>query len=749
MPSTLPPPIEIYNTELPVNLNLIEETVFDKPTSVELKNTLTVPDDDDKFVHPTIVSRNVVCEALDYVDSLQKTSSKELNTITYNAVGTETNDVNWDNMFDSELFGDVEGNAIDREVYAEPNTPDAIFQEEHTNQITKTVCNEKSYQKCDKKLFGDVTENAINKEDNGEVNMSDIILKRNNKDITKTDFNKKSNKKRRTTDAVSTRNIKKTKHQNVNLIDPIEKSSRTNEVTSKNNFRKQKYTQTVKKWLNDVELHNPINEDIVIVNCENIKINETDSNKQDADRKAAVNNNKPKLIIDKSLKTNKKVVQAQLANKDGIMKYAKPKTEAVETGIELADPKVVNNKKIKVPKKFVPPLKSQIPVKDIAYEIITIDDSNIQDYIKEINFIEACEIIAVLIYSNGFCQLNCQFTDGTCVADGLLLGTGDVFYWFKGSNQSIKKALVRIFTKNRVISYEARSVLIYFASHLQIDIYNINMYDAKIGASLLDPDNPPENFTDFQKLLSFTAPYTIATECAQQKASWYASLLRECWVKLKEMLVDNQLWHVFVEIEMKLLPIISEMECRGVSIDLSKLKSLEALLMARMQQIEQKCYKAAGKVFQINSTVQVRSILYDELKLDSKCNVKIRETLSGGLKSTSETMLRSLMSVHELPKLILEYRHLHKAHATFLAGIAQHVNDNVVRPTWLQTAAATGRIASSNPNLQAIPKVPFNLVMFTEAEETGMLDTPVYILFIMVKTVLVYARALRYTKFGS
>lgn len=84
-----------------------------------------------------------------------------------------------------------------------------------------------------------------------------------------------------------------------------------------------------------------------------------------------------------------------------------------------------------------------------------------------------------------------------------------------------------------------------------------------------------------------------------------------------------------------------EMECRGVSIDMSKLRALETLLEARMQQIEQKCYKAAGKVFQINSTVQVRSILYDEMKLDSKCNVKIRETLSGGLKSTSETMVSS------------------------------------------------------------------------------------------------------------
>lgn len=80
-----------------------------------------------------------------------------------------------------------------------------------------------------------------------------------------------------------------------------------------------------------------------------------------------------------------------------------------------------------------------------------------------------------------------------------------------------------------------------------------------------------------------------------------------------------------------------------MSIDVSKLKSMEDMLLTRMKLVEQECYKAAGKVFQINSAVQVRNIIYDELQLDTKCNVKIRETLSGGLKSTSEMMVRKQM----------------------------------------------------------------------------------------------------------
>lgn len=81
------------------------------------------------------------------------------------------------------------------------------------------------------------------------------------------------------------------------------------------------------------------------------------------------------------------------------------------------------------------------------------------------------------------------------------------------------------------------------------------------------------------------------------------------------------------------------METRGVNVDLKKLKDMESLLLNKLKSVEQECYKVAGKTFQINSTVQVRTILYDELKLDSKSNVKIRETITTGAKSTSETMV--------------------------------------------------------------------------------------------------------------
>lgn len=82
------------------------------------------------------------------------------------------------------------------------------------------------------------------------------------------------------------------------------------------------------------------------------------------------------------------------------------------------------------------------------------------------------------------------------------------------------------------------------------------------------------------------------------------------------------------------------MEYRGVRVDLEKIRSMESILLAKIKTVEQECYKATGKVFQINSTLQVRTILYEELQLDTKCNVKIRETITKGAKSTSEQMVR-------------------------------------------------------------------------------------------------------------
>ncbi|CAH2980564.1 unnamed protein product [Chilo suppressalis] len=446
----------------------------------------------------------------------------------------------------------------------------------------------------------------------------------------------------------------------------IEKNNKKPDSASKL-IRKNKCTKAVKNWLDDVDQNVP---------DESIEAN----NQHDTSE----NHNNKSIEI-----TKKKEVQTKLTNKDGIMKYGKPESISVNEKLAQAEvdkdiPQagdIAQDKRTKP--KFLVPIKSQIPIKDISYEILTNEN---KECIAEMDKLkDNTEILAVLVYRNGFCQLNSIYTEETCRPDGILFHVDKRFYFINKFDGDVKQ----------------------------------------IAGSLLDPENLPESFSEVQKYLSYTPEYTITTDSALQKAAWYSTLLKECFSKLKFLLMENSLWKIFEEVEMRLLPIVADMERFGVCVDMEKLKSMEQVLLTKMQAVEQECHKAAGKAFQINSPVQVRALLYHDLKLDELSNIRVKWKFESGCTQLHFfnlllfTQLRSLMSLHPLPKLILEYRHLHKAHATFLAGIANQVKDGVVRPTWVQIASATGRMASNNPNLQAIPKTPFNLEMFPESEDAG------------------------------
>ncbi|CAG9104862.1 unnamed protein product [Plutella xylostella] len=587
-----------------------------------------------------------------------------------------TKDIQWDDMFDTNILPDFNINTLNDDAAVKLECP-----------IT-----------CDKT---DIKKSKQIKIISKKIITSNIIKKKTNK-----------RKGQLITTEVDPKKVKIKSSDNMKK--PAEKLP-----------RKQNYKKTVNSWLDNVTPSNCI-EDIV----DNQELQSVKENKEPEKTSHTKIQCKDKSETKSPTDKAKKTIQAQLANKDGVMKFKKPNDKtSVPLKNYLTDNTLASNEQASKEKKtkarFVAPIKSQIPVKDVAFNITNIDNNNLPENLFGL---EGSEVVLVLVYSNGYCQLNGQHTDDVCKAAGVLMNVNGQFYYLKTDNlddkTKSKELLLRIITSNMIICYEAKPILMYLSSqcHFIINDYRYKIFDAKIGGFLLDPDSPAENFSSLQKILSYTPEYTIATECHLQKSAWYLELLNDCADKLKSVLTTQSLWNVFTDIEMRLVPIIADMETRGVNVDLKKLKDMESLLLNKLKSVEQECYKVAGKTFQINSTVQVRTILYDELKLDSKSNVKIRETITTGAKSTSETMLRSLMAAHPLPRLILEYRHLHKAHATFLTGISQHVTNGIVKPTWVQTAAATGRIASNNPNLQAIPKAPFSLIMFPETDENDNLQ---------------------------
>ena len=169
------------------------------------------------------------------------------------------------------------------------------------------------------------------------------------------------------------------------------------------------------------------------------------------------------------------------------------------------------------------------------------------------------------------------------------------------------------------------------------------------------------------------------------------------WEALK---ADADLWNLYNEVELPLVPVLREMEAAGVRIDVAQLKQAETTLTEELNGLEQRIYDLAGETFNINSPKQVGELLFDKLKLDSKA--KKSKT---GQYSTSEEVLVGLKEKHEIVSLILEQRELKKLISTYIAALPGYIDpkDGKIHTTYNQTVTATGRLSSSNPNLQNLP----------------------------------------------
>lgn len=168
------------------------------------------------------------------------------------------------------------------------------------------------------------------------------------------------------------------------------------------------------------------------------------------------------------------------------------------------------------------------------------------------------------------------------------------------------------------------------------------------------------------------------------------------WEALK---ADTDLWNLYNEVELPLVPVLREMEAAGVRVDVDKLKHAEKVLTAELKEIEQRIYALSSEPFNINSPKQVGELLFDKLKLDAKAKKS-----KNGQYSTSEEVLMALKEKHSIVGLILEYRALNKLINTYISALPAYIAaDGKIHTTYNQTVTATGRLSSSNPNLQNLP----------------------------------------------
>ncbi|MDH5409648.1 MAG: DNA polymerase I, partial [Gammaproteobacteria bacterium] len=188
----------------------------------------------------------------------------------------------------------------------------------------------------------------------------------------------------------------------------------------------------------------------------------------------------------------------------------------------------------------------------------------------------------------------------------------------------------------------------------------------------------------------------VAAEYAAEDADVTLRLHNELWPRLKKI---PSLEKVFHDIEMPLLPILSKIECQGVLIDTKLLNTQSTQLARRCDELEKEAYTVAGEEFNLGSPKQIQKIFFEKLGLP------IIAKTPKGAPSTAENVLQELAHDYELPKLILEHRSLSKLKSTYTDKLPDQIEAKTgrVHTSYHQAVAATGRLSSSDPNLQNIP----------------------------------------------
>lgn len=212
--------------------------------------------------------------------------------------------------------------------------------------------------------------------------------------------------------------------------------------------------------------------------------------------------------------------------------------------------------------------------------------------------------------------------------------------------------------------------------------------------------------TDIQSLIGSGKNQRTMAEVPIAAAAAYAAadaavVLHLLPVLRKDLQASGSM-DILNEIEMPLVPVLVEMEMSGIALDINFLGKMSAELSKRMADIEDKVYQAVGEPFNINSTQQLSQALFDRLKLMPPDRTRRTEA---GYYSTSADVLEGLRGKHSVVDLVLEYRELSKLRSTYLEALPAQVNPQTgrVHTSYNQTGSVTGRLASSDPNLQNIP----------------------------------------------
>lgn len=293
---------------------------------------------------------------------------------------------------------------------------------------------------------------------------------------------------------------------------------------------------------------------------------------------------------------------------------------------------------------------------------------DISEVIKGINYLALCPEIDFSIYPPKI--------------KGLSISLDDKIYRIDGNIGAIKDFVSSIISTDKCIAvYDMKSIW----KTIEMDrVKTSNILDISILGYLLDPSQE----VTLNKLIDRYINERLPQEYAIYKLGSI----------LKEELDKNEMGELYHRIELPLTKVLASMELKGVLIDVDYLRELSKMLEVSLSQTEKEIYNLAGEAFNINSPKQLAYILFEKLKLPP-----VKKTKTG--YSTDAEVLTQLATESEICVKLLEYRELTKLKSTYVDALPRLINPYTRRlhTTFSQTSTSTGRLASSDPNLQNIP----------------------------------------------
>ncbi|NXX87804.1 DPOLN polymerase, partial [Centropus bengalensis] len=328
------------------------------------------------------------------------------------------------------------------------------------------------------------------------------------------------------------------------------------------------------------------------------------------------------------------------------------------------------------------------------------------------------------------CPLSFSSTDNTSNAadanDKLIYLKTDWASFWEQEQQAHKKftwqvLLQMLRCKAPIICFNAKDFL---RTLLQVYSNEIS-WKQVVDSVLLDPRiaawliNPSDTVPSFEHLIQkyFEKPFSMGTidylfiylyQC--QDLGVNLEKLYNVMIDLARDLQVQGLWKLFCRLELPLIKILAVMETHKIHVNKQELKKTSEMLGLRLKELEQEAHQVAGEKFLLTSSSQLREVLFDKLKLHVLCE-KLQRTEMQQLVSTSEAVLNKLQDLHPLPKIILEYRQVHKIKSTYVDGLQTCMKKGFISSTWNQTGTVTGRLSAKHPNVQGISKHPVTITM--------------------------------------